>query len=42
MEFREGYVGVISKVRYFIGDHFPMHKYIGYLHFEGSNDGVTY
>ena len=42
MEFREGYVAVLSKARFFIGDYFPMHKYIGYTTFQGSMDGVTY
>jgi len=41
MEFREGYVAVLSKVRFFLGD-LPKEKYVDKTIFQGSQDGTTY
>ena len=42
MQFREGYVGVLSKVRFFLGDTEAMSTYSGQTSFQGSADGTTY
>jgi len=42
MEFREGYVGILSKVRFFLGDKHDMTKYAKITKFQGSADGTSY
>jgi hypothetical protein len=42
MQFREGYVGVLTKVRFFLGDSQLMTVYAGKTKFQGSMDGTTY
>ena len=42
MQFREGYVGILSKVRFFLGDKYEMTKFAGLTKFQGSQDGNSY
>jgi len=42
MQFREGYVGVLSKIKFFLGDSQLMTVYAGKTKFQGSNDGSSY
>jgi len=42
MEFRKGYVAVLSKVRFYLGDKRGMSKYASITKFQGSSDGTTY
>lgn len=41
MEFRDGYVGSLSKVKYMVSD-IAKENFIDVLSFEGSDDGSTY
>lgn len=43
MKFREGYIGVLDKVKYYLAvDRNKQTYYDGHLKFQGSNDGVTF
>jgi len=42
MEFREGYVAVLSKVRFFLGSRHEKTKYVDKTKFQGSIDGKTF
>lgn len=41
MKFSEGFVGIISQVKFFMDVQFTSH-WSGITHFQGSNDGTTY
>jgi len=41
MSFRDGYVGMLSKVKYMVAD-IEKDKFINNLAFEASNDNTTY
>ena len=41
MQFRDGYVGSLSKVKYIVSD-IKKDNFINVLSFEGSDDGLAY
>ena len=42
MEFREGFVGMISQVKYFMGDILNKYTYADHLMFQASDDNSTW
>ena len=42
MEFKEDYVGMLTKMKYFLGNDIAEETYVGNLKFQGSNDNQTY
>jgi len=42
MYFKEGYVGIISKIKFYIPTDTAVANFIDLMHIQGSNDDVTY
>jgi len=42
MAFKADYVGILSKMKYFLGNDIRVDTYAGNLKFQGSNDNQTY